>query len=284
METTTARHPSSPRSATPPAGLRTRILPTSARTASPDRAGHAELTHRLLSRADAEVDPHERRLLQDEVVVLHIGLARSIANRFRGRGIAEDDLTQAAAMALVKAARSFDPDHGTPFLAYAAATVTGEVKRQFRDYAWMVRPPRPIQRLQAEVNQAQDELSHRLGRSPRVAEVATCIGASEDSVVEALAADGCYSPTSLDLPVGADGSAVLGDLLAGEDSAMDDVEARVMLTPAVRALPRLERTVLYLRFFRQQTQTQIAAEVGVTQMQVSRILTRVLRQLHGSLT
>ena len=106
---------------------------------------------RLLERAAQEADPVERKRLQDEVVVLHMGLARAIAARYRGRGIADDDLTQAAAMALLKAARNFDATRGVEFLSYAVVTMKGEVKRQFRDYGWMVRPPRPIQKLQADV-------------------------------------------------------------------------------------------------------------------------------------
>ena len=238
---------------------------------------------RLLERAAQETDPVERKRLQDEVVVLHMGLARAIAARYRGRGIADDDLTQAAAMALLKAARNFDATRGVEFLSYAVVTMKGEVKRQFRDYGWMVRPPRPIQKLQADVSRADSELTHQLGRSPKVTEVAAYLGVAEDDVLEALSADGCFTPTSLDTPVGAEGSGVLGELIPGEDSAMSEAEARVMLTPAVRALPEREREVLYLRFFRQQTQAQIAEEIGVTQMQVSRILSRVLVKLRGQL-
>jgi RNA polymerase sigma-B factor len=241
------------------------------------------LSTRLLTQAAAEADPVERKRLQDEVVVMHMGLARAIAARYRGRGIAEDDLTQAASMALLRAARNFDPSHGVEFLSYAVVTMKGEVKRQFRDFGWMVRPPRPIQKLQADVGRAQGELTHLLGRSPRVPEVAEHLGVTEDEVLEALSADGCFTPTSLDLPIGEGGSAVLGDTLMHEDSAIDEAEARVMLMPAIRSLPERERQVIFLRFFKQMSQSQIAAEVGVTQMQVSRILARVLVQLRGQL-
>jgi RNA polymerase sigma-B factor len=238
---------------------------------------------RLLEQAARETDPVERKRLQDEVVVLHMGLARAIAARYRGRGIADDDLTQAASMALLKAARNFDPTRGVEFLSYAVVTMKGEVKRQFRDYGWMVRPPRSIQKLQSDVSRADSELTHRLGRSPKVSEVAAYLDVAEEEVLEALSADGCFTPTSLDTPVGSEGSGVLGELIPGDDSAMSEAEARVMLTPAVRALPEREREVLYLRFFKQQTQAQIAEEIGVTQMQVSRILSRVLVQLRGQL-
>jgi RNA polymerase sigma-B factor len=243
-----------------------------------------ELSQRLLQRAAVETDPLERKRLQDEVVVLHMGLARSIAARYRGRGIADDDLCQAATMALLKAARNFDATVGAEFLSYAVVTMKGEVKRQFRDYGWMVRPPRPIQKLQADVSRVQGELTQQLGRSPRAGEVAEHLGVAEDEVIEALSADGCYAPTSLDTPVGADGSGALGELLPDDDTAMGEAEARIMLAPAVRALPQRERDILYLRFFKQQTQAQIAAEVGITQMQVSRILSRVLVEMRGRLS
>src|SRR3954466_7235746 len=193
------------------------------------------LSERLLQEAAEVDDPVERKRLQDEVVVLHMGLARAIAARYRGRGIAEEDLTQAAAMALLKAVRNFDATKGVAFLSYAVVTMKGEVKRQFRDFGWMVRPPRPIQKLQSEVSRAEGELTHRLGRSPKVVEVAAHLGVAEEEVLEALSADGCFTPASLDSPVGSDGSGVLGELLPSEDSAFDEAEARVMLAPAVRS-------------------------------------------------
>jgi RNA polymerase sigma-B factor len=242
-----------------------------------------ETSTTLLRRASTQDDPVERTRLQDEVVLLHIGLARAIAARYRGRGIAEDDLFQAAAMALLKAARSFDPARGTPFLSYAVVTMTGEVKRQFRDFGWMVRPPRSVQNLQSEVSRAQRELTQQLGRSPRVREVAGHLDVPEEQVLEALAADGCFHPASLDTPVAGPGSAPLGDLIGDHDRALTQAETRAMLAPAVRALPETERRVLYLRFFREWTQSQIAREIGTTQMQVSRILSRMLAVLHDQL-
>jgi len=258
-------------------------IPSGTTTPTGTTENRSAVSTRLLTQAAQETDPVERKRLQDEVVVMHMGLARAIAARYRGRGIAEEDLTQAASMALLKAARNFDPSHGVEFLSYAVVTMKGEVKRQFRDFGWMVRPPRPIQKLQSDVARAQGELTQVLGRSPRVPEVADHLEVTEDEVLEALSADGCFTPTSLDLPLGDQGSTVLGDTLVTEDNALEEAEARVMLMPAVRALPERERDILYLRFFKQMSQSQIAAEVGVTQMQVSRILARVLVQLRGQL-
>ena len=146
----------------------------STETATPETTGERRgaISTRLLTQAAAETDPVERKRLQDEVVVMHMGLARAIAARYRGRGIADEDLVQAASMALIKAARNFDPENGAEFLSYAVVTMKGEVKRQFRDFGWMVRPPRPIQKMQADVSRAESELTQTLGRSPRVPEVA----------------------------------------------------------------------------------------------------------------
>jgi len=254
---------------------------TPAKETTVERRG--AVSTRLLTQAASETDPVERKRLQDEVVVMHMGLARAIAARYRGRGIADEDLVQAASMALIKAARNFDPDNGAEFLSYAVVTMKGEVKRQFRDFGWMVRPPRPIQKMQADVARAQGDLIQTLGRSPRVSEVAAHLDVAVEDVLEALSAHGCFTPTSLDLPLGDQGATSLGDTIQHEDTALDEAEARVMLMPAVKALPERERQVLYLRFFRQMSQSQIAAEVGVTQMQVSRILSRVLAQLRGQL-
>ncbi len=248
------------------------------------RETRGAISTRLLTQAATEDDPVERKRLQDEVVVMHMGLARAVAARYRGRGIAEEDLEQAAAMALLKAARNFDPTQGVEFLSYAVVSMKGEVRRQFRDFGWMVRPPRPIQKLQSDVARAEAELTQALGRSPRVEEVAAHLGVDEDAVVEALSADGCFTPASLDAPVAAGSSAVLGDLIADDGRALSEAEARVMLAPAVRVLSDRERQILYLRFFKQQSQSAIAAEVGVTQMQVSRILARVLDRLRGRLS
>ncbi len=270
-----------------PAPVPAPVTATAPRTPKPRSAANKSRTAistRLLLEAAATSDPVERKRLQDEVVVLHMGLARAIALRYRGRGIAEDDLIQAASMALLKAARGFNAEVGVEFLSYAAVTIKGEVKRQFRDFGWMVRPPRPIQKLQADISRADAELTNQLGRSPRFSEVADFLGTPVEDVIEALSADGCFTPTSLDLAVGEDGQGSLGDMLSEfEDTEMNAAEARIMLAPAVKQLGERERQVLYLRFFRQRTQAQIADEIGVTQMQVSRILSRVLTELRGQL-
>jgi RNA polymerase sigma-B factor len=247
----------------------------------PDRSA---TTARLLAEIHASDDEAERASLRAEVVVLNMGVARAIAHRYRQRGLAEDDLVQAAYVGLVKAVNGFDPSHERDFLSYAVPTVTGEVKRYFRDFGWAVRPPRRVQELQGQIAKASSELTQRLGRSPKPSEVAEELGLEIESVIEALAADGAFTPASLDVPVGADGAATLGDLMPDDSEGLESAEARVMLGPAVRALAPRDRRILELRFFEGWTQEQIAQDIGVTQMQVSRLLSRILRDLRNVLT
>jgi RNA polymerase sigma-B factor len=246
--------------------------------------GRRETTARLLAAIHATDDEHEQEILRAEVVVPNMGVARAIAHRYRRRGLAEDDLEQAAYVGLVKAVNGFDPAHERDFLSYAVPTVAGEVKRFFRDFGWSVRPPRRVQELQGGIAKSSSDLTQLLGRSPKPAEVAADLGVDVESVIEALAADGAFTPASLDVPVGEDGTATLGDLMSGEETGFSSAEARVVLGPVVRALAPRDRRILELRFFEGWTQEQIARDIGVTQMQVSRLLSRILRDLRQELT
>jgi RNA polymerase sigma-B factor len=246
----------------------------------PDRGG---ITARLLDRISETGDEMEKKRLRDEVVVLNMGVARAIATRYRDRGIAMEDLMQAAYVGLVKAVQGFDESYDRDFLSYAVPTVTGELKRYFRDFGWTVRPPRRVQELQAQISRVSGELSQTLHRSPRPAEVAESLGIEEDGVIEALAADGCFTPASLDVSVGESGNTSLGELLGEDDTDLARAEARILLAPAVRALAPRDRRILELRFFHGWTQEQIAGDIGVTQMQVSRLLARILADLRSEI-
>jgi RNA polymerase sigma-B factor len=247
----------------------------------PDRGA---TTARLLDELHHTDDEGEKAALRAEVVVLNMGVARAIAHRYRQRGLAEDDLVQAAYVGLVKAVNGFDPSHERDFLSYAVPTVTGEVKRYFRDFGWAVRPPRRVQELQGSIAKTSSEMTQKLGRSPRPSEVAARLGIDVEQVIEALAADGAFTPASLDVPVGEDGAATLGDLMPDEEVEFASAEARVVLGPAVRRLAARDRRILELRFFQGWTQEQIAQDIGVTQMQVSRLLSRILKDLRAELT
>jgi RNA polymerase sigma-B factor len=257
--------------------------PAGPATRSVSDTDRGALTAELLEQIARTRNVKERNRLQDQVVLVNMGVARAIAHRYRQRGLATDDLVQAAYVGLVKAVRGFDPVHGRDFLSYAVPTVTGEVKRYFRDFGWTVRPPRRVQELQAQISRASSELSQELGRSPRPSDVAERLDVSEEAVLEALAADGCFTPASLDLPVGEDGTASLGEMLGDETHDLDRAEARGMLAPAVRGLGERARRLPELRFFQGWTQEQIARDIGVTQMQVSRLLSRILADLREEL-
>jgi RNA polymerase sigma-B factor len=232
--------------------------------------------------------PAELSSTASDLVLAHLGVAHGIARRYRHRGIASDDLEQVARLGLLKAARSYDPAKQADFLAYAVPTIRGEVRKHFRDYGWMVRPPRRVQELQSRILAAAADLTQELGRSPRPSEIASRLDAPVGDIEEALGADGCFSPSSLDRPVsGVPDAPPLGDLLpdSSEDAdGHDAVDARVMLGPAVRRLSDRERKILHLRFFNGWTQEEIAREIGVTQMHVSRLLTRIIDELRAELS
>jgi len=268
------------------------MVPVSLATAVPThRRSHAPLEGTARSRrtdgivADLRLvqpESSDSRDLTMTLIETNVGVARSMASRYRNRGIDLDDLEQVALLGLTKAAQRFDPGAGHDFLSYAVPTIRGELRRHFRDSGWMVRPPRRVQDLQSRISRAQDELEATLGRSPRPTEVAAHLDVALEDVVEALTADGCFTPTSLDGPVG-DGSASLGDLLGFDDTAVVAAEARIVLEPVVRKLSERDRRILHLRFVEERTQQEIAEEIGLTQAQVSRVLTRILTDLKADL-
>jgi RNA polymerase sigma-B factor len=249
------------------------------------RAERSEETARLLEAAHAATDPGERAALLDRVVLLNRGVAEAVAHRYRHRGVRDDDLQQAAYEGLVKAVQRFDPTVRPDLLTYAVPTIRGEVQRWFRDQSWMVRPPRRIQELQWRTRRSADELSQRLGRPPTDAEVADDAGCSVAEYDEAQAAYGCFAPTSLDRPLrDDDGGATLGDLLPGADpgAAEAAADARATLAPLVRQLSQRDRRIIHLRYVEQRSQREIGDSLGVTQMQVSRLLDRILRDLRAA--
>jgi len=186
-------------------------------------------------------------------------------------------------MALTRAARNYDVSHGRDFLSYAVPTIRGELKKYFRDSGWTVRPPRRVQELQARIMAVRGELTQERGRSPRPGELAERLGVDLDHVIEALATDGCFSPASLDRQVGDATSPTLGETLDDEADDLTAADARLTLAPLIQRLCERDRKILDLRFFHDATQQEIADEIGVTQMHVSRLLTRILSDLHDSL-
>ncbi|HEX8488788.1 MAG TPA: sigma-70 family RNA polymerase sigma factor [Propionibacteriaceae bacterium] len=241
-----------------------------------DNRSRSELTTDLLTLA-RQADEAEAHQLISRVVVLHLDVAESVAWRYRGRGQDHQDLVQVARVGLIEAVERFDPDRG-PFLAYAVPTMIGHVKRHFRDHGWVVRPPRQIQEKQAEIARAKDELTHTLRRPPTVADIAGFCGFTQQEVQEAQDIEGCFHPASLDAAL-AHSANDLNGLLGEKEPQLESIEALATISPACLQLPVDERRLLYLRFFKMCSQEEIAAEFGISQMQVSRWLRRTLARL-----
>jgi RNA polymerase sigma-B factor len=228
-------------------------------------------------------DPEAQRL-RDALVEMHLPLVDYLARRFRDRGEPLEDLQQVGTVGLIKAVDRFDLSREVEFTTYATPTVLGEIKRHFRDKSWAVRVPRRLQEMRLALAAATSELSQKLGRSPTVSELARELGVSDDEVLEGLESSRAYSTVALD--AGADGDDDGGGAIASlgfDDEALEGVEYRESLKPLLAQLQPRERQILMLRFFRNMTQTEIAEEVGISQMHVSRLLARTLAQLREGL-
>lgn len=215
--------------------------------------------------------------LREKLITENLGLARRLAHRFAHRGQSYDDLSQVASIALIKAVDRFDPERGVEFTTFATKTILGELKRHFRDKGWAIRAPRRLQELYLHLNQSVASLSQVLGRSPTIAELAADTGATEEQVLEALEAGQSYRSTSLD-SAGPDEEG-LGSRLGVDAEGMGVAEWRTILEPHVQALPEREQTILRLRFVDGLTQSEIAAQIGLSQMHVSRLLVHSLATL-----
>ncbi|TGA92519.1 RNA polymerase sigma factor SigF [Streptomyces sp. MZ04] len=227
--------------------------------------------------------PHgpERDALRQELVRAWLPMAERLAGRFRNRGETLDDLRQVAALGLVKAVDRYDPERGSAFESYAVPTVTGEIKRHFRDHMWTLHVPRRVQELRNRVRFARQDLAHTVpGRAPTLAEIAERAQLSEEDAAAGLEALDSFTALSLDaeLPGGEDGYA-LRDALGGPDPALDVVVDREAVKPRIAALPERERDILYMRFFGDMTQSRIAEQLGISQMHVSRLISRCCDRL-----
>ncbi|GAA2642205.1 RNA polymerase sigma factor SigF [Paractinoplanes durhamensis] len=241
---------------------------------STDRAGDL-----ILALAAMPAGHPSRARARDEAIEAWLPLARHLANRYSGRGEPVDDLNQVAVMGLIKAIDRFDPDRGIEFAGFAIPTIVGELKRHFRDRTWSIRVPRRLQELRLAITGANSALSHTLGRSPTVADIAAHLEISEEDVLEGLEGARAYNSTSLSTPANEDGSTTLGDTLGGEDDGFELAELRVALGPALARLDEREQKIISLRFYGNLTQSEIADQVGISQMHVSRLLTKALAKL-----
>ncbi len=255
----------------------------SARRAAPSTTTSVhELFRRLTS---AEAGSATWQALRDELVRRHLPLVHFLVRRFRGRGEPLDDLVQVATIGLIKAVDRFDPERGIEFSTYATPTVVGEVKRHFRDRSWAIRVPRRLQENILTVSRVSAELFGSLSRSPTIAELAGASGLTEEEVLEAIESSHAYTTVSLDAEMDDHAAAAMAPHPAAGDAqaALECVENRESLRPLLGQLEERERQIIVLRFFANMTQSEIAAEVGVSQMHVSRLLGRTLARLREGL-
>jgi len=225
-----------------------------------------------------------RELAREALVHLHLPLVEHCARRFRNRGEPFEDLVQVGTIGLLKSIDRFDLERGVEFSTYATPTIIGEIKRYFRDKGWAIRVPRRLQELRMQIGAASAELTQSLGRSPTPRELAEQIGCSVEDILEGIESSNAYSTLSLDASDSdEDGGATMLDAIGIDDENLEHVEIRESIKPLLDRLGAREKRILLLRFFKNMTQSQIADEIGVSQMHVSRLLSRTLEQLRTSL-
>ena len=249
-------------------------------TESPRERSHAlflEMTH-------PDADEATRARCREELVRLHLPLVDHCARRFLNRGEPFDDLVQVGTIGLIKSVDRFDLERAVEFSTYATPTIIGEIKRHFRDKGWAIRVPRRLQELRISINGVTGELSQQLGRSPTPAEIAERLECSVEEVLEGIESANAYSTLSLDAGDSEDGPGPLLETVGEYDASLEHIEVRESIKPLLEALPDREKQILLLRFFKGMTQSQIAKEIGVSQMHVSRLLNKTLENLRASIT
>ncbi len=251
------------------------------RTPKGKAAWDKDRTRELFRQYKATGDPEVR----DQLIVSHLNLVRFLASKFKNRGEPLDDLIQVGTIGLIKAIDRFDPSRGLEFTTYATPTILGEIKRHFRDKGWSVRVPRRLQELSAKVNQANDELTNELSRSPSVEEIARRVGASVDDVLEAMESSSAYSSVPLEGGGSSDDDDAPSviDHYATEDENLAASDDRIVLEDAIRDFSPREKDVIRMRFFEGMTQVEIAERLGISQVQVSRLLRRTLRRVQDKI-
>ncbi|SHN26631.1 RNA polymerase sigma-B factor [Cryptosporangium aurantiacum] len=250
----------------------------------PDYSDYRQVAPHFERFAALDVSAPERPVLRERLILIHLPLAENIARRFARRGVPSDDLLQVARVGLLTSVDRFDPTRGTVFLAFAVPTIAGDLRRHFRDHGWYVRPPRRLQDIYLQLDAAVTELSHRDRRSPTATDLADHLGVGVEEIVEGLQLTSAYTPIPLDAPNThrPDGSPLV-ESLGALDQALGKVDDRETLKRLIATLPERERRILGLRFFEDRTQRQIASEVGISQMHVSRVLSATLARLHERL-
>lgn len=240
-----------------------------------------ERTHELFRLYKEKGDEEAR----DRLIVSHLNLVRFLASKFKNRGEPLDDLVQVGTIGLIKAIDRFDPERGLEFTTYATPTILGEIKRHFRDKGWSIRVPRRLQELSAKVNQATDELTVELQRSPSVEEIAAKLGVGAEEILEAMESSGAYTSVSLEAGGSSedDEAPALIDRLGSVDEDLDASDDRMVIDDAISDFSPREQEIVRMRFIDGLTQVEIAKRLGVSQVQVSRLLRRTLRKIQDKI-
>ena len=240
-----------------------------------------ERTHELFRLYKEKGDEEAR----DQLIVSHFNLVRFLASKFKNRGEPLDDLVQVGTIGLIKAIDRFDPERGLEFTTYATPTILGEIKRHFRDKGWSIRVPRRLQELSAKVNQATDELTVELQRSPSVEEIAAKLGVGAEEILEAMESSGAYTSVSLEAGGSSedDEAPALIDRLGSVDEDLDASDDRMVIDDAISDFSPREQEIVRMRFIDGLTQVEIAKRLGVSQVQVSRLLRRTLRKIQDKI-
>ncbi|MDQ0964055.1 RNA polymerase sigma-B factor [Streptomyces sp. B4I13] len=247
-----------------------------------------ELSRRFFDRlAVVEEGTHEYQYVRNTLIEMNLSLVRYAASRFRGRGDAMEDIVQVGTIGLIKAIDRFELTREVEFTSFAVPYIVGEIKRFFRDTSWAVHVPRRLQEARVELAKATEELQTRLGRMPTTRELSQLMSLSEEEVIEARKASNCYTSASLDAALtfdgGVDGESVLADFLGAEEPALELVEDFHSLAPLIAGLDDRERRIIHLRFVEERTQAEIGRELGISQMHVSRLISRTVHRLRTGL-
>lgn len=251
------------------------------KTSSSKSAWDKQKTRELFRRYKEDGDMEAR----EQLVMSHLNLVRFLANKFKNRGEPLDDLVQVGYLGLLKAIDRFDPDRGLEFTTYATPTILGEIKRHFRDKGWSVRIPRRLQELSAKINQATDTLTTQFQRSPTIQEIADYLDASVDEVLEAMESSSAYSSVPLEGTGSSenDDAPSVIDRYGSEDNELAFTDDRLVIEEALKGFSPREREVIELRFLKGMTQIEIAEQLGISQVQVSRLLRRTLKKIQDKI-
>lgn len=246
------------------------------------KGGVAEWTDEQTEALFREYTKTRNPAIRDQLVMMHQNLVRFLAGKFANRGEALEDLVQVGVIGLINAVDRFDPERGTKFSTYATPTIVGEIRRHFRDKAWSLKVPRRLQELNLAANKAAERLSQQLGRPPSVQDIANEIGATEEETLEAIELGNAYDTVSLDSKLAHEGESApltLAEFVGNVDGALQNIETYGDLKQAMECLEPREKAIIYFRFFRDMSQTEVAKKLNISQMHVSRLQMKALKRL-----